>query len=123
MEVVQSCLSESDRLLFTPDLINFWLAGEKGNEITMASTSQMLYQKNRDWNRQLLDQLGIPTQMLVELWEPGHYVGLVTGASWEKIALVICLSTPWVSTTPHRPWLGFRLGPREVLPTSVVPCR
>ena len=41
----QSCLSESDRLLFTPDLINFWLTGEKGNEITMASTSQMLNQQ------------------------------------------------------------------------------
>jgi len=45
MEVVQSCLSESDRLLFTPDLINFWLAGEKGNEITMASTSQCLIKR------------------------------------------------------------------------------
>ena len=44
----QSCLSESDRLLFTPDLINFWLTGQKGNEITMASTSQMLNQQTRD---------------------------------------------------------------------------
>jgi len=84
-EAGQSCLSESDRLLFTPDLINFWLTGEKGNEITMASTSQMLDQKTRDWDRRLLEQLGIPTQMLGELWEPGHRVGLVTGASKEKI--------------------------------------
>ena len=68
----QSCLSKSDHLLFTPDLINFWLTGQKGNEITMASTSQMLNQQSRDWDKEFMDKLGIPTNMLGELWEPGH---------------------------------------------------
>ena len=81
----QSCLSESDRLLFTPDLINFWLTGQKGNEITMASTSQMLNQQTRDWDKEFLDKLGIPTNMLGELWEPGHRVGDVIGGAQEKI--------------------------------------
>ena len=81
----QSCLSQSDRLLFTPDLINFWLTGEKGNEITMASTSQMLNQQTRDWDKEFLDKLGIPTNMLGELWEPGHRVGDVIGGATEKI--------------------------------------
>jgi rhamnulokinase len=81
----QSCLSQSDRLLFTPDLINFWLTGEKGNEITMASTSQMLNQQTRDWDKEFLDKLGIPTNMLGELWEPGHRVGDVIGGAQEKI--------------------------------------
>jgi rhamnulokinase len=85
-ETNQSCLSQSDRLLFTPDLINFWLTGEKGNEITMASTSQMLNQQTRDWDNEFLDKLGIPTNMLGELWEPGHRVGDVTGGAKEKIA-------------------------------------
>jgi rhamnulokinase len=80
----QSCLSQSDRLLFTPDLINFWLTGEKGNEITMASTSQMLNQQTRDWDKEFLDKLGIPTNMLGELWEPGHRVGNVMGGAKEK---------------------------------------
>ena len=84
-EADQSCLNESDQLLFTPDLINFWLTGNKGNEITMASTSQMLNQKTRDWDYDLLGRLDIPTQMLGELWEPGHRVGEVFGASKEKI--------------------------------------
>ena len=81
----QSCLSQSDRLLFTPDLINFWLTGEKGNEITMASTSQMLNQQTRDWDKEFLHKLGIPTNMLGELWEPGHHVGSVIGGAQEKI--------------------------------------
>ncbi len=81
----QSCLSQSDHLLFTPDLINFWLTGKKGNEITMASTSQMLNQQTRDWDKEFLDKLGIPTNMLGELWEPGHRVGDVIGGAQEKI--------------------------------------
>ena len=55
------------RLLFTPDLINFWLTGERGNEITMASTSQMLNQKTRNWDFELLDQLKLPTNFLGQL--------------------------------------------------------
>ena len=81
----QACLSQSDRLLFTPDLINFWLTGQKGNEITMASTSQMLNQQSRDWDKEFLDKLGIPSHMLGELWEPGHCLGEVTGGAREKI--------------------------------------
>ena len=41
----------------------------------MASTSQMLNQQARDWDKEFLDKLGIPTNMLGELWEPGHRVG------------------------------------------------
>ena len=56
----QSCLSESDHLLFTPDLINFWLTGQKGNEITMASTSQMLNQQTRKLGQGVFGQIGYP---------------------------------------------------------------
>jgi len=94
----QSCLKESDRLLFTPDLINFWLTGEKGNEITMASTSQMLNQETRNWDYDLLERLGIPTKMLGELWEPGQLVGKVTGASREKIR---CVDLPVCTVGSH----------------------
>lgn len=81
----QVCLEKSDRLLFTPDLINFWLTGEKGNEITIASTSQMLNQASRNWDYEFLTRLGIPTQCLGQLWEPGQLVGPVLGSAKKKI--------------------------------------
>ena len=81
----QACLNQSDHLLFTPDMINFWLTGQKGNEITMASTSQMLNQQTRKWDKEFLEKLAIPTDMLGELWEPGHHVGAVIGGAQEKI--------------------------------------
>ncbi|MBP52402.1 MAG: rhamnulokinase [Opitutae bacterium] len=94
----QVCLEKSDRLLFTPDLINFWLTGEKGNEITIASTSQMLNQATRDWDFEFLHRLGIPTQCLGQLWEPGHLVGPVAGAAKSKIQ---CQNLPVFTVGSH----------------------
>ena len=51
----------------------------------MASTSQMLNQQTRDWDKEFLEKLGIPTDMLGKLWEPGHRVGDVIGGAREKI--------------------------------------
>ena len=84
-ESAQTCMENSDQMLFTPDLINFWLTGEKGNEITMASTSQMLNQETRNWDFEFLKDLGIPSDFLGQLWEPGHLVGMVHGKAKDKI--------------------------------------
>lgn len=81
----QACMDRSDQMLFTPDLINFWLTGKKGNEITMASTSQMLNQESRTWDLEFLESLGLPTSFLGDLWEPGHLVGPVQGAAKNRI--------------------------------------
>ena len=97
-EANQSCLDASQNLLFTPDLINFWLTGEKGNEITMASTSQMLNQSSRAWDFELLDRLNLPTHMLGELWEPGHLVGTVRGGAQDKIR---CSDLPVYTVGSH----------------------
>ncbi len=97
-EANQSCLDASQNLLFTPDLINFWLTGEKGNEITMASTSQMLNQSSRAWDFELLDRLNLPTHMLGELWEPGHLVGTVRGCAQDKIR---CQDLPVFTVGSH----------------------
>jgi len=97
-EVDQSCMKNSDRMLFTPDLINFWLTGEKGNEITMASTSQMLNQDTRKWDFEFLERLGLPTGFLGQLWEPGHHVGSVTGAAKDKIQ---CSNLPVYTVGSH----------------------
>ena len=77
-------------------MINFWLTGQKGNEITMASTSQMLNQQTRKWDKEFLEKLAIPTDMLGELWEPGHHVGSVIGGAQEKLGAKIYLFTRWV---------------------------
>ena len=50
--------------LFTPDLLAYALTGQKYNEYTMASTSQMLDARQKEWAVELLEKLNIPTRLL-----------------------------------------------------------
>ncbi|MGP8245454.1 MAG: rhamnulokinase [Bryobacteraceae bacterium] len=68
-------LGDADRLLFMPDLFNYWLTGEKRSEVTIASTSQCYDPRTRRFDAELLGKLGIPARILSELVEPGRGVG------------------------------------------------
>ena len=68
-------LRQADRLLMTADLFAHFLSGASVSEYTLASTSQALDARTRDWARPMLERLGIPTRLLPELVEPGTDVG------------------------------------------------
>ncbi len=63
------------RLLFIPDLINFWLCGRQANEYTIASTSQMMDMRTKAWAKELLKRLDIPSELLGDIEEPGEILG------------------------------------------------
>jgi rhamnulokinase len=58
-----------------PDLLNYWLTGELRSELTIASTTQFVDPRTRDWATGLLSELGIPTRLLPPLIEPGTVLG------------------------------------------------
>ena len=62
-------------MLFMPDLLAYFLTGKKGTEYTVASTSEMLNPYTRDWDKELLEKLGIPTNFLGEVKLPGTVRG------------------------------------------------
>ncbi len=68
-------LRHADRLLMMADLFAHFLSGSAVTEYTLASTSQALDARSRDWARPLLDRLGIPTALLPEVVPPGTDVG------------------------------------------------
>ena len=68
-------LRDAARLLFVPDLLNYWLTGVARNEITIASTSQFYDARTRRYATSMLERLGIPTGILAELIEPGRAIG------------------------------------------------
>lgn len=78
-------IRNADCLLFTPDLINFWLTGQKYTEVTMASTGQIMNQETRDWDLDLLGKMGIPTNIFSSMIEPGQLVGTITGGAQKTI--------------------------------------
>ncbi len=70
-----AALSCADRLLFIPDLLNYWLAGLKVNERTIASTSQMYDPNDGQWAIPLLENMGIPSRIFGEIVAPGTSLG------------------------------------------------
>ncbi|MBR2974097.1 MAG: rhamnulokinase, partial [Clostridia bacterium] len=52
-------LKIADKLLFTPDIFNYFLTGEMKNEYTISSTSQLLNPYEKQWDKELMDKMGI----------------------------------------------------------------
>jgi rhamnulokinase len=68
-------LDAAERLLTMPDLLNFWLTGEKTNELSIASTTQCYNPAKRDWAFDLLERIGLPTRIFGAIIAPGATVG------------------------------------------------
>ena len=68
-------LEIADKLLFTPDLFSFFLTGVANNEYSIASTSELIDARSRDWNRELIDSLGIPQHLFGQIVMPGSRRG------------------------------------------------
>ncbi len=70
-------LGISDRLLFMPDLFNYMLTGKKYSEYTIASTSQMLHVHSKAWDKGLFASLGLPSDIMASIIQPGEIVGKI----------------------------------------------
>ncbi len=68
-------LAIADRMLFTPDLFSYFLTGEANTEYTIASTSEMLDARKRDWDWQLIDCIGLPRHLFCPIVMPGTVRG------------------------------------------------
>jgi rhamnulokinase len=90
-------LEAAAKLLTIPDLFNYWLSGNAVCEFTNATTTQMVTPVKRAWALDLLDRLGLPTQLLAAIVEPGTIVGrllpAIAGDSSLADTLVIAPAT------------------------------
>ena len=72
-------LRYAKNLLFVPDLLAYMLTGNKVCEYTIASTSGMMDQNSRQFNTALLEKLGVRTDVLLPIVQPGMKVGEYNG--------------------------------------------
>ena len=68
-------LEVAQDMLFVPDLLNYFLTGVKQTEYTIASTSQMLDAKARDWSWELIDKFGLPRKLFRDIVKPATVIG------------------------------------------------
>ncbi len=72
-------LERARTMLMTPDLFHYWLTGAKKSEYTIATTSQMVNARDRNWAGHMLDRIGIPTRILPPIVMPGTKLGDLSG--------------------------------------------
>ena len=80
-------LKNAKTLLFMPDLFNFFLTGVKKNEYTIASTSQMFDSKTHTWATELLDKMGLPSDIFTDVIYPGNLVGTLRPELSEELGV------------------------------------
>jgi rhamnulokinase len=91
-------LDAADRLLFMPDLFNFWLTGEAQTERTIASTSQAMNARSGEWDRELLGALGIPPDIMPPIRQTGSLGGTLIKEIAEEVGQA---DVPVVLTASH----------------------
>jgi rhamnulokinase len=80
-------VATADRLLFIPDLLHYWLSGERTTEATIASTSQMIDCHTGDWAREMVAELGLPTKILGPITSPATAIGKLRSMIAEETGL------------------------------------
>ena len=98
----------SARLAFVPDLLTYWLSGERTVERTIASTSGLLKAGTAEWDTELASLLGIPPAILPSVSEPCTIAGHLRGedGSPGQIDVVLCGSHDTASAVAGVPAAG-----------------
>lgn len=80
-----STLQNADKLLFMPDLFNYFLTGKCCNEFTIASTSQLLNSLTHEWDDVIFDRLNLPKRLMQKIVYPGTVIGRLTDELAEEV--------------------------------------
>lgn len=91
-------LKLADKILFTPDLFAYFLTGEMRCEATIASTSNMINPKTKEWDYDLLEKLGIDKNLLCDIINPGEQYGLLKAEIAEELG---CKRVPVIAVATH----------------------
>ncbi|MGE7613413.1 rhamnulokinase [Paenibacillus sp. NPDC101420] len=90
-------IAQADQILLVPDYLYYRLTGRKINEVTNASSTQLLNLKSRDFDDDLLDFLNIKRDQFAILTEPGVIIGPLDEALIQEYDLpdcqLICVAT------------------------------
>jgi rhamnulokinase len=88
-------LSAAWTFLNMPDLFNFWFSGVKVSEFTITTTTQCYDPQSQDWARDMLEKMGIHSDIFGEIVPPGTilgglsaYLAAETGAGDVKVVAV-----------------------------------
>ena len=80
-------LENAETMLLTPDLLGYFLTGEKGTEYTIATTTQLYNPTTKDWDWETIDELEIPRKIFTKIDKTGTIRGYLRKELCEEIGL------------------------------------
>jgi rhamnulokinase len=92
-------LEAAESLLLIPDLINYWLTGEKACELTNATTTQLYGLKAGGWAQDLLQRMSLPVDVFPKIVPPATELGPLLSEVAEEVGLGAQL--PVVAVASH----------------------
>lgn len=92
-------LEAAESLLLMPDLFHWLLTGEKANELTDASTTQLYNPQTGNWSRVLIEKLGLPAGIFGQLVPPGTNLGPLRSDVAEETGLTADVVLPGTHDT------------------------
>jgi rhamnulokinase len=92
-------LEAAESLLLIPDLINYWLTGEKACELTNATTTQLYGLKAGGWAQDLLQRMSLPVDVFPKIVPPATELGPLLPEVAEEVGLGAQL--PVVAVASH----------------------
>ena len=78
-------LEQAESLLMIPEYFNYLLTGKKAAEYTNATTTQLVSPETKDWDMELIGQLGYPKKIFQKIKKPGTVLGNLTDAIQKEV--------------------------------------
>lgn len=92
-------MEQAESLLFVPDFFHFLLTGEKKNEYTEATTSQLIDVNTRNWDYELIEKLGFKKEIFQTIVMPGTSLGHITKELQEEFGFDMEVVVPCTHDT------------------------
>ena len=90
---------EKDKtFLMVPEYFNYLLTGVKKNEYTNATTGQLVNAQTKDWDFELIEQLGLPKSIFTPITKPGSVYGYLSDEICEELG---CDKVPVIAVASH----------------------
>lgn len=100
-------LEKAKTFLMLPDYFQFLLTGNKVSEYTNGTSTQLVNPLTKQWDRDLMEQLGYPTDLFLPLTMPGTVVGTLTQEIQKEVGydltVVLCASHDTASAVMAMP--------------------
>jgi len=80
-------LEQAESFLMIPDLLRYYLTGEKVNEFSNATTTQLYNPLQGNWDDELLEQIGVSRSLFGKVVQPGTQAGQLRTSLCEELGI------------------------------------